>query len=320
MSTTVFISHSTKDDLFADQLTTKLAIHGINTWLDHANIKPGSNWIKSIQSAIEESDCSICILSNDYMNSDNCTSEREALRKLGKRIYPVRYMKKGGIPWDLESVQYVDLTFDFDEGFGKLMQAIKNDCTIGETDKSGKYSGRFMSFEDEPIAKIRMIFKIKIEQFKKIFDKFISKLCKILGITENEFRVDAMRSGSTIIEISIYRRLGRFLIELVRSEPELFQEYELEKIEFVEGSLQPSGALLKSLGTPRKTQSLLGNVLTSLIDSAKNLVSPRNIALTPPNSNDFDEIQIPPGLLKNPSSEKPKIISDFLSEDKSEKV
>jgi hypothetical protein len=269
MSTTIFISHSTKDDLFADRLAAKLTAAGFAPWLDHVNVKPSSNWLKSVQVAIEESNCGVCVLSNDFVVSNDCDSERVALRKQGKRLYPVRYLKKSGIPWDLESVQYVDLTDDFDGGFEKLVRAIKNDYTIGEADKSGKYSGRFMNFNGEKIAKIRMVFKINIEKFRNVFNLFVRKLCKILGITGDDFTVDSMSAGSTILVINIYKNLGQFLIDLVKSEPELFQEFELERIEFVEGMSEVGERLSDIVNLKQPNPSILGSIVSAVFNGVK---------------------------------------------------
>ncbi len=66
----VFISHSHKDAVFAHRLEQSLSTRGLVPWIDKSKLKGGDRWIRNIQSAIDESDAVITILSPDAVESE----------------------------------------------------------------------------------------------------------------------------------------------------------------------------------------------------------------------------------------------------------
>ena len=61
MPKTLFISHSTTDDMHIDKIAVSLEAHGHIVWIDHRNgITPNdSNWDKAIRTAISQADAGI---------------------------------------------------------------------------------------------------------------------------------------------------------------------------------------------------------------------------------------------------------------------
>jgi hypothetical protein len=47
----IFISHSTANDGFVDQLAEDLHIRGIQTWVDHRDMPAGSRWVAQLETA-----------------------------------------------------------------------------------------------------------------------------------------------------------------------------------------------------------------------------------------------------------------------------
>jgi tetratricopeptide (TPR) repeat protein len=105
----VFICYSRKDEGFVLKLATKLKNRGVPVWLDQWDIPTGANWDRTIETALNESNSLLLILSPSSANSDEVQCEwREALDDK-KVVVPILY-QPCEIPYRLNTIQYIDFT------------------------------------------------------------------------------------------------------------------------------------------------------------------------------------------------------------------
>ena len=87
----VFISYSRTDKLFMARLYQELVDRQFDAWVDWEDIPKGARWLKEIYRGIEGADTFVCILSPDWLTSENCHLEMAHALKHNKRIVPVIY-------------------------------------------------------------------------------------------------------------------------------------------------------------------------------------------------------------------------------------
>ena len=105
----VFICYSRKDEGFVLKLATNLKNRGVPVWLDQWDISTGANWDRTIETALNESNRLLLILSPSSTNSDEVQCEwREALDDK-KVVVPILY-QPCEIPYRLNTIQYIDFT------------------------------------------------------------------------------------------------------------------------------------------------------------------------------------------------------------------
>lgn len=130
----VFIAYVQEDAGAAERLYEAFREQRLDPWMDRKKLIPGQNWPRAIERAIEVSDYFVACLS------------RQAVRKRGQfqaelryaldcarrqpldRIYliPVR-LEECAVPLRISrEYQYVDLFPDWDEGFRKVLRAIRS--------------------------------------------------------------------------------------------------------------------------------------------------------------------------------------------------
>jgi len=108
-----FISHSTKDHLFAERLFNDLQGKGVRTWYAPEEMKGGEKLYDQIDSAIRLHDKLLLVLSEQSLQSDWVMTEirrcRKAEKREGKRkLFPIRLV-------DMETIQEWEC-FDADSG------------------------------------------------------------------------------------------------------------------------------------------------------------------------------------------------------------
>lgn len=89
--TDIFVSYSRKDSAFVRQLTERLHNSRLNVWIDWEDIPYSSNWWEEISQAVAGASAFVCVLSDDYFNSETCRSELKLAEDNHKRIIPVYY-------------------------------------------------------------------------------------------------------------------------------------------------------------------------------------------------------------------------------------
>ncbi|XP_028394975.1 uncharacterized protein LOC114519108 [Dendronephthya gigantea] len=82
-----FLSHKAKDKPILRTFKNGLAFLGYPTWLDESDM-PYGYLQPALKASIEECDCFIAWLNEEYFNSDYCTEELLYAKQLGKIILP----------------------------------------------------------------------------------------------------------------------------------------------------------------------------------------------------------------------------------------
>lgn len=79
----IFVSYSHKDSNFTISIINRLKKEGYHVWYDDG-IDPGTEWDENIANHIENCSYFVAVISNNYLQSDNCKDELNYSRDLNK--------------------------------------------------------------------------------------------------------------------------------------------------------------------------------------------------------------------------------------------
>ncbi|MEM8780739.1 MAG: toll/interleukin-1 receptor domain-containing protein [Cyanobacteria bacterium P01_G01_bin.49] len=124
----VFISHSSKDKVFARWISTDLKAAGHTPWFDEWDISVGESIPQKISQGIEEADFVIVILSEDAINSHWVEREWQAkywdeVQKRTIQVLPVLY-QDCELPALLKTKRYADFRHNYNIGLEDILSAI----------------------------------------------------------------------------------------------------------------------------------------------------------------------------------------------------
>jgi hypothetical protein len=119
-----FFSYARDDSEFVLKLAEDLRSTGTNLWLDQLDIPGGARWDDAVEEALHASPCLLVVLSPASVASDNVKDEISFGLENRKTIVPILF-KDCAIPFRLKRFQYIDFTAGYDEGFARLVQALK---------------------------------------------------------------------------------------------------------------------------------------------------------------------------------------------------
>ena len=103
----IFISHSSKDNAFADQLAYALRAQNAEVWIDLSDIPAGMKWSSAIQQGLDACEVMLLIISPDSMASSNVEDEWQYYIDNNKLIIPVLWIPTK-VHFQLGRYQYVD--------------------------------------------------------------------------------------------------------------------------------------------------------------------------------------------------------------------
>ena len=83
-----FLSYKTKDKPLMRTFQNGLCFIGYDTWLDTSHMPLGANLLLALKTSIDECDCLIAWLTEDYLTSQYCMAELVYAKKAGKIILP----------------------------------------------------------------------------------------------------------------------------------------------------------------------------------------------------------------------------------------
>ena len=118
-----FFSYAHEDAEFALRLAKDLRAGGAAVWIDRLDIKPGQRWDRAIEDALAKCSQLLLILSPDATESTNVMDEVSLALEEGKTVLPVVH-RQCKIPFRLRRLQYVDLTRNYNEGLGQLLETL----------------------------------------------------------------------------------------------------------------------------------------------------------------------------------------------------
>jgi HEAT repeat protein len=106
----VFLSYRSIEVDFALKLAADLKNAGVNLWMDRLDIKPGDDWLKAIQQAVNDCAAMIPVLSQHYIASKYCQRELARADRMGRPIFPVilQPLSESDWPFEIERQQYID--------------------------------------------------------------------------------------------------------------------------------------------------------------------------------------------------------------------
>jgi len=130
----IFISHSHKDEKFADELAIRLVDDRIPVFVDRWEMNVGDSITNKIEKAITDASFLIIVLSKNSVESDWCKREITTglmLELEKKRIVLLPVLKEDcDIPLFLRDKFYADFRNSFESGYEKVKQSVsrlKND-------------------------------------------------------------------------------------------------------------------------------------------------------------------------------------------------
>lgn len=123
----IFISHSSKDKVFARMLSVDLAHLGHKPWLDEWNILPGESIVSMVGAGIEKSDYVLLILTPDAVTSKWVETEWQAkywdeITTRNIKLIPIMH-EQCEVPALIKPKKYVDFTYDYAKAFDELASA-----------------------------------------------------------------------------------------------------------------------------------------------------------------------------------------------------
>lgn len=86
----IFVSYSSGDRAFAEDLVRQLEAAGNRIWFAPRNVRPGTDYSEQIQAAIEHAGAFVIIVSRDSNESDFVRAETEMAFSRRRPIFPVR--------------------------------------------------------------------------------------------------------------------------------------------------------------------------------------------------------------------------------------
>jgi hypothetical protein len=123
----VFISHSSLDRAFANEVAAALQRHGIPFWYGPRNILGAQQWHDEIGAALDRCDWMLVLLSPNAVES--IWVKREVLfalndQRYAEKIIPIVYRDCDykRLSWTLSQLQMVDFTGDFEQACRALLQ------------------------------------------------------------------------------------------------------------------------------------------------------------------------------------------------------
>lgn len=123
----IFLSHSSLDRVFTDDLAVVLRRHGLSVWYSQKNIVGAQQWQDEIGAALRRCDWFMVILSPQSVASMWVKRELSyALQKnrFENKIVPIIHQPSDyeELSWTLSSFQMVDLTQNAQAGYVDLLR------------------------------------------------------------------------------------------------------------------------------------------------------------------------------------------------------
>jgi len=125
----VFISHSSKNKVFADAVCAALERNAIRCWVAPRDILLGASWAKSILKAIEGSRLMVLVFSGHAQTSEHIRREVERAVHNGIPVAPIRIedvMPADDLEYFLSSSHWMDaMTPPFEQHLDHLTQTVR---------------------------------------------------------------------------------------------------------------------------------------------------------------------------------------------------
>jgi hypothetical protein len=124
----VFISYARKDGAtLARRLQSDLAKRGFEVWLDTQRIEGGAMWTTKIETALDEAECVLALLTPGSYVSEICRAEQLRSLRKGKCVIPLMAQRGSDVPLHLEPKNYRDFSdaAQYDARLAELLSDIE---------------------------------------------------------------------------------------------------------------------------------------------------------------------------------------------------
>lgn len=118
----IFISYSSKDQEFVNQLYDRLKKSGQPVWLNTKSIPKGERWYDELVKALHETDLLILVVSPDAMASRWVNEEWKTFLKMQKKVLPILH-RDYKVPKAIKKLQMVNTTGK--DWYYELLKAIE---------------------------------------------------------------------------------------------------------------------------------------------------------------------------------------------------
>ncbi len=184
----VFLSHTSRDREFAEQLTSDLRAAECDVFSYFDAISPGESISEKIATAILESDALIILLSKEsaqspWVSSEIALAKAQIERGARRRILPVVIQKDAELPFFIKDLLYLDLSNEdnYKKNLPRLIQALKQaEAEIQPIDKTKAQRAR------EEMSKAREAAMIVEErmfnEYKSFHQFFISLVMRMASL------------------------------------------------------------------------------------------------------------------------------------------
>ena len=132
----VFISHSSKDEALASQITCSLEAAGFDVWFDKYEVLPGDNWADKVAQGLRESDAMVVLVTPTALESSRMQGDIDyalTQRRFKGRLIPVlagdaRGFQGWSIPWIFERLPVITLQDNGTSGgnLNQIAEVLKN--------------------------------------------------------------------------------------------------------------------------------------------------------------------------------------------------
>lgn len=132
--TTLFISHSSRDDEFVNRLAEYLHNHNYDTWIDHVNTPEGMLWANIIQDGLEKGEYMLLVVTEHSIQSRHVRIEWQSFQGLVKPIILIILEKEAEVPkllQDYPTVQW-SLLADFEQNIRDLLKYIPKPVVLSD--------------------------------------------------------------------------------------------------------------------------------------------------------------------------------------------
>jgi hypothetical protein len=124
----IFFSYADAERDFARQLAERLLGAGLDVWWDEREIVAGENWAAALQTALEQANAMVVLLSPDAVRSRWVRHEIDyalGTPRFAGRVVPVEVRPTDEVPWVLRSFPYVRAAGDVDQVARAVVAALK---------------------------------------------------------------------------------------------------------------------------------------------------------------------------------------------------
>lgn len=120
----IFISHSSKDNDAVAEIVDDLQAKGITVWVDFDRLESGTQWLNTIQDAIDDCAGFVVIMSQVSRRADWVMRECLYAMQLRKPLF-IALIDDVPLPLLLVDRQFTPFLKDYDEGLIRLVEALE---------------------------------------------------------------------------------------------------------------------------------------------------------------------------------------------------